>query len=118
MLDNNYKMGLTVVSSALFAYQGKINSGFEVNALADELAAQAVLPIAVSAAGPAARLFHGMVQSNETPAFIVDCLKHPTTEDAIVDAVLCEYAGVDRQTVVEDVREILAKLRSIHALDE
>lgn len=35
-----------------------------------------------------------------------------------MDAVLCEYAGVDRQTVVEDVREILAKLRSIHALDE
>lgn len=70
------------------------------------------------AAGPAAKLFHGMVQSNETAAFIVDCLKKPTTEDEIVDAVLRHYAGVDRETVVSDVREILAKLRSIHALDE
>lgn len=70
------------------------------------------------AAGPAAKLFHGMVQSNSTAAFIVDCLKQPTTEDEIVDAVLCHYAGVDRPTAVEDVREILTKLRSIHALDE
>lgn len=70
------------------------------------------------AAGPAAELFHGMVQSNETAAFIVDCLKKPTTEEKIVDAVLRHYAGVDRETVVSDVREILAKLRGIHALDE
>lgn len=70
------------------------------------------------AAGPASKVFHGMVQSNSTAAFIVDCLKKPTTEDAIVDAVLGHYAGVDRQTVVEDVREILSQLRSIHALDE
>lgn len=70
------------------------------------------------AAGPAAKLFHGMVQSNETATFIVDCLKKPTTEEKIVDAVLRHYAGVDRETVVSDVREILAKLRGIHALDE
>lgn len=70
------------------------------------------------AAGPAAKLFHGMVQSNSTAAFIVDCLKKPTTEEEIVDAVLRHYAGVDRPTVVADVREILTKLRSIHALDE
>lgn len=88
----------------------KLTKGFITHTLGDEQM--------MVAAGPAARLFHGMVQSNETAAFIVDFLKNPTTEDAIVDAVLCEYAGVDRQTVVEDVREILAKLRSIHALDE
>lgn len=70
------------------------------------------------AAGPASKVFHGMVQSNSTAAFIVDCLKKPTSEDAIVDAVLGHYTGVDRQTVVEDVREILSQLRSIHALDE
>lgn len=87
-----------------------LKKGFITHTLGDEQM--------MVAAGSDARLFHGMVQSNETAAFIVDCLKHPTTEDAIVDAVLCEYAGVDRQTVVEDVREILAKLRSIHALDE
>jgi hypothetical protein len=59
-----------------------------------------------------------MLQSNATAAFIVDCLKQPTTEDAIVDAVLGHYTGVDRATAADDVREILEKLRSIHALDE
>lgn len=87
-----------------------LQKGFITHTLGDEQM--------MVAAGPAARLFHGMVQSNETAAFIVDCLKHPTTEDAIVDAVLREYEGVDRQTVVEDVREVLETLRSIHALDE
>lgn len=70
------------------------------------------------AAGPAAELFHGMVQSNATAAFIVDCLKQPTTEEKIVDAVLGRYTGVDRETVAGDVRGILEKLRGIHALDE
>jgi hypothetical protein len=70
------------------------------------------------AAGAAARDFHGMVQSNETAAFIVDQLKQPTTEEAIVDAVLAHYEGVDRPTVEADVAEILQKLRSIHALEE
>lgn len=70
------------------------------------------------AAGPASKVFHGMVQSNSTAAFIVDCLKKPTSEDGIVDAVMSHYTGIDRQTVVEDVRGILAQLRSIHALDE
>ena len=70
------------------------------------------------AAGEASELFHGMVQSNATAAFIVDCLKKPTTEERIVDAILKHYTGVDRATVKADVREILEKLRSIHALDE
>ena len=31
------------------------------------------------AAGPAAKVFHGLVRSNETAAFIVNCLKKETT---------------------------------------
>jgi hypothetical protein len=70
------------------------------------------------AAGSASKYFHGMVQSNETAAFIVDQLKQPTTEEAIVDAILSSYGGVSRPTVEADVAEILQKLRSIHALEE
>ena len=70
------------------------------------------------AAGSASALFHGMVQSNSTAAFIINCLKKPTSEEAIVDAVMAHYTGVDRLTAAEDVREILDRLRSIHALDE
>lgn len=88
----------------------KLKKGFITHTIGDEQM--------MVAAGPAAKLFHGMVQSNATAAFIVDCLKKPTTEEAIVDGILEEYEGVDRQTVVQDVREILTKLRSIHALEE
>ena len=69
------------------------------------------------AAGPASKLFHGMVRSNATAAMIVDCLKTPVTEKALVDAILSRYE-TDRTTVEADVRAILDKLRSIGALDE
>ena len=70
------------------------------------------------AAGPASELFHGMVQSNATAAFIIDCLKKPISEEEIISAVMNQYTGTDRQTVTEDVHEILDGLRSIHALEE
>ena len=38
------------------------------------------------ATGPAGKDFHGLVRSNETAAFIVDCLKKETTEEEIVAA--------------------------------
>lgn len=68
------------------------------------------------AAGKAAESFHGLVRSNETAAFIVDCLKSETTEDGIVQALLAEY-DVDEDTARRDVREILKKLESIGAVE-
>lgn len=50
MLENDNDFMGNLVASALFGYQEKINSDFEDDALADELAAQAVLPIAISSA--------------------------------------------------------------------
>lgn len=61
--------------------------------------------------------FHGLVRSNETAAFIVDCLKKETTEEQIVDAML-EVYDAPREVVSADVAKILTKLRLIHALDE
>lgn len=67
------------------------------------------------ATGEAAKSFHGLVRSNETAAFIVDCLKSETTEEAIVDRLLAEY-DVSRDVAAKDVRAILEKLESIEAL--
>lgn len=67
------------------------------------------------AAGPAAKHFHGLVRSNETAAFIVNCLKKETTEEAIVDAMLAQY-DAPRETVAEDVHQVVEKLRKIGAL--
>lgn len=64
-----------------------------------------------------AESFQGIVRNNQTAAFIVDCLREETTEEAIVDAMLDRYA-VDRETVTADVKEILEKLRGINALKE
>ena len=61
--------------------------------------------------------FNGIVRSNKTAAFIVDCLKEETTEEKIVDAMCSKY-DADRETIAGDVSEIIAKLREIGAIEE
>ena len=60
--------------------------------------------------------FSGIVRSNETAAFIVDCLKEETTEEAIVDRMCAEY-DAPRNVIAADVKEILATLREIRAIE-
>ena len=64
-----------------------------------------------------AEAFRGVARSNETAAFILDCLAQETTEDAIVDAMCAKY-NAPRDQIAADVREILDTLRRINALDE
>ena len=61
--------------------------------------------------------FAGLVRSNKTAAFIVDCLKSETTKESIVDAMSKKY-DAPKDVLDSDVEGILAKLRSIGALDE
>lgn len=61
--------------------------------------------------------FQGIVRSNKTAAFIVDCLKEETTEEAIIDA-MCKKYDATREVITSDVREILSTLRRINVLDE
>ena len=68
------------------------------------------------AAGPAAKMFHGIVRSNETAAFIVDRLKSETSAEEIVSAILAEYE-VDEATAAADVARIIEQLRSIGAIE-
>ena len=56
--------------------------------------------------------FSGIVKSNETAAFIVDCLK---TE--IAEKIRQKY-DVTKETVTADVKKVIDKLRSIGAIDE
>lgn len=69
------------------------------------------------AAGPAAEIFHGMVRSNKTAAFIIDCLKDGIEQDALVDK-LCDKYDAPRQRIAGDVESLLNTLRQIGALDE
>ncbi len=61
--------------------------------------------------------FHGIIRSNGTAGFIVECLKNDTTEDAVVAAMLEKY-DAPRDVIAADVTKVIAKLRSIGALDE
>ena len=69
------------------------------------------------AAGPASKLFHGMVKSNSTAAFIIDRLKKDTTAEKIADA-LCENYDVSKEIALRDTNAVIDKLRSIGAVDE
>ena len=69
------------------------------------------------AAGPASKLFHGMVRSNETAAFIIDCLKKETTQDELVKKMTDTY-DVPQETAQKDIEKVISTLRSIGAIDE
>ena len=68
------------------------------------------------ATGPASRIFHGLIRSNETAAFIVDRLKKETTERDIVEAMRREYDAPE-DVVARDVHRIVEQLREIGALE-
>ena len=62
--------------------------------------------------------FNGIVKSNDTAAFIVECLKKETSENEIVEKLLAEYSVPDRKIVERDVAGIIEKLRKIGAIVE
>lgn len=61
--------------------------------------------------------FSGLVKSNKTAAFIVDCLKTDTNENEIIEKILSKY-DVSEETASADVCRILKTIRSIGAIDE
>ena len=61
--------------------------------------------------------FSGMLRNNKTAAFIVDCLKAETTEEAVVEAMCAKYDAPPDE-IAADVKRILSTLRSVGALEE
>lgn len=61
--------------------------------------------------------FNGLIRSNQTAGFIIECLKENTTEDEIINKMLEKY-DASKEVISSDVRKIIGKLRSIGALDE
>ena len=68
------------------------------------------------ASGPAAKTFRGIVRSNETAAFIIDCLKSETTEQAITARLCAEY-DVSEERAAAGVHGVVNKLREIGAIE-
>lgn len=61
--------------------------------------------------------FAGLVKSNQTAAFIIDCLKEETDREQVLEAMLDKY-DVDRETAGADLDKVLENLRRIGALHE
>lgn len=61
--------------------------------------------------------FTGLMRNNETAAFIVNCLKKETTEEAIINALWQTY-DAPMEMISADVRGVLDTLWEIHALAE
>lgn len=61
--------------------------------------------------------FSGLVRSNRTAAYIVDCLKTETSESEIVNKMTEKY-DASREVIAADVKNIMNTLRSIGAIDE
>ena len=60
--------------------------------------------------GEASKRFHGMLQLNETAAFLWHCMvDRDCTEADLIDALLQEYQ-IDRETATNDVGRIVALL--------
>lgn len=61
--------------------------------------------------------FNGMIRSNQTAGFIMECLKNDVTKEDIVEKMLEKYDAA-RERIVSDVDKVLEQLRSIGAIDD
>lgn len=61
--------------------------------------------------------FNGMIRSNQTAGFIMECLKNDVTKEDIVEKMLEKY-DVARERIESDVDKVLEQLRSIGAIDD
>ena len=61
--------------------------------------------------------FAGLIRSNKTAAFIVECLKDDTTQEKIVEAMFEKY-DAPKDVLAKDVSDVIEKLRKVGALDE
>lgn len=61
--------------------------------------------------------FNGLVRSNKTAGFIIECLKENVTKEEIVHKMLDKYDACE-ETITKDVDMILARLQEIGAIDD
>ena len=61
--------------------------------------------------------FAGLIRSNKTAAFIVECLKEETTKEKIVEAMFEKY-DAPKDVLAKDVSDVIEKLRKVGALEE
>ena len=87
----------------------KIKNGF----VAKEIAGQYV----VVALGEASKIFNGIIKLNESAKFIWDLLVEGKEKDDVVEALLNEYDGVDRETAARDFDNFVNTLKGANIIE-
>ena len=86
-----------------------IKKGF----VAKEIAGQYV----VVALGEASKIFNGIIKLNESAKFIWDMLAEGKEKDDVVEALLNEYDGVDRETAARDFDNFVNTLKGANIIE-
>ncbi|MBQ9140033.1 MAG: PqqD family protein [Ruminococcus sp.] len=61
--------------------------------------------------------FNGIIRSNKTAGFILECLKNDTTKEQIISKMLEKY-DAPKDVIEKDIDAVLEQLRSIGAIDD
>ena len=72
----------------------------------------------VVSVGKRATEFNGIINLNDTGAFLWERLEQGATEDSLTAAILETYTDVDEKTARESIRAFVATLREADILDE
>ena len=67
------------------------------------------------ATGSEAKHFKGLIRTNESASFIMNCLKEDTTVEEILNKMKEEY-DADDEILLRDINIVIEKLKSIDAL--
>lgn len=86
----------------------KINKNFILREIAGDYV---IVPI-----GETAMEFNGMINVNETGAFLWKCLQEETSLDAMTEAMLKEYE-VEKDEAKKDIEEFVSLLKEKKILD-
>ena len=85
----------------------KLNKNFLVHNTGKEVV---VVPTSEAA-------FSGVVKGNRTLGVILELLEKETTEEKMIDA-MCSRFDASRETIAEDVRSTIDRLKKIGAIDD
>ena len=88
----------------------KIKSGFMLRSIAG-------CKIVVSV-GKRTLDFNGIINLNDTGAFLWEMLENGADEDALVAGILENYTDVDKPTARKSVREFVQTLREADCIDD
>lgn len=86
-----------------------IKKGFVVK----EIAGQYV----VVALGEASKVFNGIIKLNESGKLIWEMLAEGKSRDEVVDAILVEYNGVERETAEKDFDKFVEILKGANIIE-